>query len=147
MPQRAGNGPFSKLQVPIERRSSEPDVPLRSQPSGEAFTPRSSSGRRSATDAPSPAVTATRWARHWTVEEVLRQTLAWVKRGGTRASDLLVAYQRAEAKRKGPRARLAMDQRGIDRRIEWSADMHPLPEPLHYRWHQVRLMLRDLESA
>lgn len=81
------------------------------------------------------------------VEEVLRQTLAWVRNGGKRTSDLLATYRRAEVKRKGPRARLAEEQRGIDRRIEWSADEHPSPEPLHYRWDQVRLMLRDLEGA
>ena len=81
------------------------------------------------------------------VEEVLRQTLLWVRGGKSNPSDLLATYRRAEIKRKGPRARLAEEQRGIDRRIEWSAKDHPLPDPLHYRWDQVRLMLRDLEGA
>jgi len=81
------------------------------------------------------------------VEEVLRRTLKWVRSGKQDPSELLATYRRAEIKRKGPRARLAEEQRGIDRRIEWSAGDHPLPDPLHYRWDQVRLMLRDLEGA
>lgn len=81
------------------------------------------------------------------VEEMLRRTLAWVRGGGMEVSDLLETYRRAEIKRKGPRARLAEDQRGVDRRIEWDADRHPPPEPLHYRWDRVRSMLRDLEGA
>lgn len=81
------------------------------------------------------------------VEEVLRRTLLWARGGKPNPSELLTTYRRAEMKRKGPRARLAEEQRGIDRRIEWSAKDHPLPDPLHYRWDQVRLMLRDLEGA
>ncbi|BCM86713.1 DUF6361 family protein [Methylobacterium indicum] len=81
------------------------------------------------------------------VEEVLRRTLAWIRGGGTQVSDLLEAYRRAEIQRKGPRARLAEEQRGVDRRIEWDAAKHPSPEPLHYRWDRVRLMMRDLEAA
>jgi len=81
------------------------------------------------------------------VEDVLRRTLAWVRSGKQNPAELLPVYRRAEMKRKGPRARLAEEQRGIDRRIEWSAKDHPLPDPLHYRWDQVRLMLRDLEGT
>lgn len=81
------------------------------------------------------------------VVAVLRETVAWVRSGRRPASDLLATYRRAEIGRKGPRARLAEEQRGIDRRIEWKADEHPLPEPLHYRWSQVRLLLRDLADA
>ncbi len=62
-------------------------------------------------------------------------------------SDLLETYRRAEIDRKGQRARLAEEQRGVDRRIEWVAAEHPPPEPLHYRWDRVRSMLRDLEGA
>ncbi len=81
------------------------------------------------------------------VEEVLRHTLTWLRGSGNRASQLLDVYRRAEIKRKGARARLAEEQSGIDRRIEWNADEHPAAEPLHYRWGQVRLMLQDLEGA
>ena len=81
------------------------------------------------------------------VEEVLRETMEWVRRGGSDPSELLTTYRRAEIHRKGPRARLAEEQRGVDRRIEWIADEHPSAEPLHYRWDRVRLLLRDLAGA
>ena len=81
------------------------------------------------------------------VADVLRKTVAWVRSGERPTSDLLTTYRRAEIARKGPRARLAEEQRGVDRRIEWKADEHPLPEPLHYRWSQVRTLLRDLVDA
>ncbi|MFG1305512.1 DUF6361 family protein [Xanthobacter autotrophicus] len=81
------------------------------------------------------------------VEDVLRRTLAWIRSGKLNPAELLPAYRRAEIKRKGPRARLAEEQRGMDRRFEWSAKDHPLPDPLHYRWDQVYLMLQDLEGA
>ena len=81
------------------------------------------------------------------VEEVLRETMAWVRRGSGDPSELLTTYRRAEIRRKGPRARLAEEQRGVDRRIEWVAHEHPSAEALHYRWYQVRLLLRDLADA
>jgi hypothetical protein len=81
------------------------------------------------------------------VADVLRETLDWVKNGKRPPSSLLPVYRRAEIRRKGLRARLAEEQRGRDRRIEWVADDHPPAEPLHYRWNRVQLMLRDLEGA
>lgn len=81
------------------------------------------------------------------VAAVLCATVAWVRSGKRPPFDLLATYRRAEISRKGPRARLAEEQRGVDRRIEWKADEHPLPEPLHYRWFQVRLLLHDLVGA
>ena len=81
------------------------------------------------------------------VERVLRDTIVWVRRDGTDPSELLGTYRQAEFDRKGLRARLAEEQSGVDRRIEWIADEHPSAEPLHYRWDRVRVLLRDLAGA
>ena len=60
---------------------------------------------------------------------------------------LLDVYARAEISRKNDRARLASTQFGVDRRMEWQAERHGLAEPLHYRWGNVKRLLRDLEGG
>jgi hypothetical protein len=81
------------------------------------------------------------------VEEVLTETSAWVRKGGKNPMDLLEPYAAAERSRKQSRARLADNQFGVDRRLEWQADNHTLAEPLHYRWDNVKRLLADLDGA
>ena len=80
------------------------------------------------------------------VDAVLKESWAWL--GGTTRNpmDLLEVYGRAETKRKGDRARLASNQFGVDRRMEWQGEHHGNAEPLHYRWGNVKRLLRDLEG-
>lgn len=80
------------------------------------------------------------------VETVLRETLAWVCSGKKDPLPLLAIYERAEHSRKGDRARLANNQFGVDRRMEWQGEKHGHAEPLHYRWGNVKRLLRDLEG-
>ena len=81
------------------------------------------------------------------VEAVLRDTLAWIGSNTKDPMPLLGVYERAEISRKGDRARLANNQFGVDRRMEWQAEKHPPVEPLHYRWGNVKRLLRDLEGV
>lgn len=81
------------------------------------------------------------------VEEVLRKSLTWICSGAKNPMPLLDAYGRAEISRKGNRARLANNQFGVDRRMEWQGHLHPKAEPLHYRWSNVKRLLRDLEGV
>lgn len=81
------------------------------------------------------------------VEAVLRETLAWVRSRAKNPASLLSAYERAEYSRKSDRARLANNQFGVDRRMEWQAEKHGSAEPLHYRWGNVKRLLRDLEGV
>ncbi|RZI99646.1 MAG: hypothetical protein EON90_10625 [Brevundimonas sp.] len=81
------------------------------------------------------------------VEAVLTETLAWVSSGRKDPLELLQPYAAAEKSRKKDRARLADTQFGVDRRLEWQAELHGSPEPLHFRWNNVRRLLRDLEGA
>ena len=81
------------------------------------------------------------------VEAVLKQSWAWVRAGGKDPMKLLEAYARAEVSRKSDRARLSNNQFGVDRRMEWQGERHGRAEPLHYRWGNVKRLLRDLEGV
>jgi hypothetical protein len=80
------------------------------------------------------------------VETVLKETWSWLRSGSKDPMILLDAYTRAEASRKGDRARLVNTQFGVDRRMEWQGESHGKAEPLHYRWGNVKRLLRDLEG-
>jgi hypothetical protein len=81
------------------------------------------------------------------VEGVLKETSAWVQASGKDPMQLLDVYARAEVSRKDDRARLASNQFGVDRRMEWQGERHGRAEPLHYRWGNVKRLLRDLEDV
>lgn len=78
------------------------------------------------------------------VELVLAETSSWVRKREKDPMRLLGAYATAERSRKQDRARLADNQFGVDRRLEWQAHLHGQASPLHYRWNNVRRLLRDL---
>jgi hypothetical protein len=78
--------------------------------------------------------------------DVLTETQKWLVSGRQRVDSLQDVYRTAEVRRKGARARLADNLGGQNRRAEWSADDHPLAEPLHFRWGNVRRLLNDLEA-
>ena len=61
--------------------------------------------------------------------------------------DLHETYEAAERRRKGRRARLVRSIAGREKRQEWLPTEHPVAEPLHYRWRQVRRLLLDLQAA
>ena len=77
--------------------------------------------------------------------QVLEQTQQWLRREDSPKS-LLSLYASMEQKRKGSRARLSGTPTGRQRRAEWDNEKHPLGEPLHYRWSNVKRMLLDLEN-
>jgi hypothetical protein len=77
---------------------------------------------------------------------VLIATKSWIV-ARARDPDLLFDRYAAAEARKGSRARLAITPNGLARRVEWSADVHGLAGPLHYRWEQVRTLLNDLADA
>ena len=77
------------------------------------------------------------------VETMLNETWTWVRRGETDPMLLLEHYARAERSRKNERARLSDNQFGVDRRLEWRAEDHGRAEPLHFRWGNVKRLLRD----
>lgn len=81
------------------------------------------------------------------VETVLKETWDWVRKGGKDPMALLGPYLAAERSRKRERARLADNQFGVDRRLEWQAEQHGLAQPLHYRWRNVQRLLRDLTGV
>lgn len=81
-----------------------------------------------------------------TLRQVCVETMAWIGRGASDPDELLDAYVEAE-RRKGRRARLDDTVDAFDRRAEWQPDQHTKAEPLHYRWSQVRTLLRDLKAA
>ena len=81
------------------------------------------------------------------VEAVLRDTLAWIISKSKNPASLLDVYRQAEYSRKHDRARLANNQFGVDRRLEWQGEKHGFAEPLHYRWSNIKRLLRDLESV
>lgn len=81
------------------------------------------------------------------VEAVLKDTFAWVRAGGRDPMSLPEVYARAEVSRKNDRARLAANQFGVDRRMEWQGEHHGIADPLHYRWGNVKRLLRDLEGV
>lgn len=79
--------------------------------------------------------------------EVLKVTRSWL---GSRTRDiasLFDDYERAEARRKGRRARLSKTLSGRDRRAEWVPDDLSKAEPLHFRWKNVRQLLMDLRET
>jgi hypothetical protein len=78
---------------------------------------------------------------------VLRATQLWLTKGDSDPSSLLEIYAKAESNRKGPRARLSPFLSGKEKRAEWIPNKHPKPEPLHYRWKNVRRLLIDLQEA
>lgn len=80
------------------------------------------------------------------VESVLKESWAWVRSASKDPMQLLEAYTRAEISRKSDRARLADNQFGVDRRMEWQGERHGSPDPLHFRWGNVKRLLRDLEG-
>ena len=77
----------------------------------------------------------------------LHDTLAWVRTGHTDPMRLEAVYRDAETFRKHRRARLSLSQFGADQRADWDNDHHPLGSPLHYRWDQVQMLLKDLVGA
>lgn len=81
------------------------------------------------------------------VEGVLQETSAWVRANSKDPMPLLDVYAQAEVSRKDDRARLASNQFGVDRRMEWQGERHGRAEPLHYRWGNVKRLLRDLEAV
>jgi hypothetical protein len=80
------------------------------------------------------------------LSDVLTQTQHWLRSGRQQVASLRDVYQLAEIKRKGTRARLAATVAGRRRRAEWDADEHPLAEPLHFRWPNVRRLMTDLRK-
>lgn len=78
--------------------------------------------------------------------DVLAETQKWLVSGRQQLESLQDVYRTAEVRRKGARARLANNLGGQSRRAEWSAEEHPLAEPLHFRWGNVRRLLNDLEA-
>ncbi len=80
------------------------------------------------------------------LDTVLHETQIWLQSGRVQIAGLREAYFRAEFKRKGLRARLANSLAGKHRRAEWSVEEHPLAEPLHFRWNNVRRLLTDLRA-
>jgi len=79
--------------------------------------------------------------------DVLRITQSWLG-GRTRSlSSLYEPFERAEARRKGRRARLSKTLSGRERRAEWVPSEHPVASPLHYRWKNVRQLLVDLQGT
>jgi hypothetical protein len=80
--------------------------------------------------------------------KILRETQDWLRGGRIVEPDRLYeCYERAEARRKGHRARLSRTIAGRERRAEWLPQHHPAAEPLHYRWRNVRQLLLDLQGA
>ena len=80
------------------------------------------------------------------VVQVLEKTIAWLAAGAKNAMVLRDVYEHAEYDRKGRRARLSR-LTGAERRIEWRNSEHAAATPLHFRWSQVRRLLRDLWDA
>jgi hypothetical protein len=78
--------------------------------------------------------------------DVLTETQKWLISDRQRVDSLQDVYRTAEVRRKGARARLANNLGGQNRRAEWEALKHPLAEPLHFRWGNVRRLLIDLEA-
>lgn len=78
--------------------------------------------------------------------DVLVETQSWLRSGRQQVAGLRSVYQRAEERRKGGRARLANTVAGRRRRADWSAREHPVAEPLHFRWRNVRRLLTDLKK-
>ncbi|TDM05062.1 MAG: hypothetical protein C4K60_20260 [Ideonella sp. MAG2] len=78
---------------------------------------------------------------------VLTTTLTWLQQGRSDLAPLADSYTAAEIERKRSRARLALTLDGRNKRAEWMLDDHPAPAPIHYRWSNVRNLLKDLRDA
>ena len=57
------------------------------------------------------------------------------------------AYAKAEDVRKGRRARLNRTLFAKQRRAEWDPEEQTLATPIHYRWFNIRRLLRDLKGV
>ena len=79
--------------------------------------------------------------------EVLTATRDWLAAGAGDARRLREVYEVAERDRKGDRARLPDTVGGRRRRAEWIPSKHPAAQRLHYRWDNVRRLLRDLHAG
>ena len=78
---------------------------------------------------------------------VLAATQEWLRKPAPIAA-LRDVYEDAERRRKGlRRARLGSHLFNRERRREWQPDQHALAQPLHYRWSQVKRLLKDLKAA
>ena len=78
---------------------------------------------------------------------VLSETLNWLAGSDPDPGLLYEVYAKAERGRKGLRARLPDNVAGKQLRAEWDPHKHPLAEPLHYRWPNVRRLLADLHAT
>lgn len=81
------------------------------------------------------------------VSVALRDTLSWIRAGHSDPMRLEEVYRNAEISRKNRRARLSLNQFGVDQRADWDNDHHPIGAPLHYRWDRVQMLLGDLVGA
>ena len=81
------------------------------------------------------------------VTDALCETLRWVRSGAKDPMAIEPAYRRSEESRKGRRARLSQTLDGTDRRAEWDNENHGDAKPLHFRWGNVKRLLRDLGRA
>ena len=77
---------------------------------------------------------------------VLACTRAWLASGRKDLDPLYEKYEAAERARKHDRARLPKTVGGQKRRAEWDPGEHPKAERLHYRWQNVRRLLKDLHG-
>jgi hypothetical protein len=80
--------------------------------------------------------------------QVLGATQDWLRSGRSDCACLNDVYRSAELDRKRDRARLGATLGARKRRAEWNSMQmpHPLAEPLHYRWGNVRRLLNDLNE-
>ncbi|MDD9985478.1 MAG: hypothetical protein OXQ31_04315 [Spirochaetaceae bacterium] len=81
------------------------------------------------------------------IRGVLSKTRDWLTAGDPDPGVLGDSYVKAERSRKGLRARLPDNLAGRQRRVEWDPQQHPLAQPLHYRWPNVRRLLTDLQPT
>lgn len=78
---------------------------------------------------------------------VLASTQEWLRKQAPLAA-LRDVYEDAERRRKGlRRARLGGHLVNRERRLEWQPDQQALAQPLHYRWSQVKRLLKDLKAS
>lgn len=82
-----------------------------------------------------------------TLRTVVTATVTWLKQGTSDPATLADTYTEAEVTRKRSRARLALSLDGRNKRAEWMLDKHPEPAPVHFRWSNVRDLVRDLKDA
>ena len=78
--------------------------------------------------------------------DVLDATLNWLKKPKNPLA-LRDVYAEAEQLRKGGRARLPGSLSAKERRAEWRPDEQTRAEEIHYRWPNVKRLLKDLKGA